>query len=447
MAMPTSPDEPRAADREITPPGSEAGWAARRVYFPELDGLRALAIALVYLFHDTQLDLLGLITRTIGLVLSITVDPLLDLLGLQTLGFQVPKLVTPLRENGWIGVQIFFVLSGYLIATLLLRERARFGRIDLRAFWIRRSLRIWPLFSLIILICWGITPLVRTWIGLSPRMWTPEALAQLPWFLGFLGNWSMGFMGPLPVDSAGVLWSICVEEQFYLFVPLLIAWLGPRSRGALVALLMLVAIGSRYALATAEANPILLRFNTIVHLDTLLAGVGLALLAHRLPTLGKSAPWLGRILVLTGLIVLLTIPLARGGPWSQAIDYVLIWAWGVALIAWASAARDPWTAFLRRPTLVWLGKISFGLYLFHEIALGIAAWLRSVLSWIPEIGLIAPPLAVALTIGLASASYYGFERPFLNLKDRWTRVPSRPLDSRRSPSPSPPADRNNGGER
>lgn len=435
MATPTRPDDPRAADRDITPPGSEAGWAARRVYFPELDGLRALAIALVYVFHDRQLNLLGQITQTIGLVLSLTIDPLLDLIGLQTLGFRVPKLVTPLRENGWIGVQIFFVLSGYLIATLLLRERARFGRIDLRAFWIRRSLRIWPLYYLVILICWGLAPLLRSRVGLDPKMWNPEALAQLPWFLGFLGNWSLGFKGPVPLDSAGVLWSICVEEQFYLFVPLLIAWLGPRGRAALLVLLMLVAIGARYVLATAETNPILLRFNTIVHLDTLLAGVGLALVADRLPTIGRAAPRFGRVLVLAGLIVLLTTPLARGGPWRQAIDYVLIWSWGVVLIAWASAARDPWTAFLRRPTLVWLGKISFGLYLFHEIALGVASWLGSVLSWLPDIGLLTPPLAVALTIGLASASYYGFERPFLALKDRWSRVPSRPVESRRAPRP------------
>ncbi|WP_235963757.1 acyltransferase family protein [Tautonia rosea] len=444
MAMPTSPDRPGPQAREATPPGSEAGWAARRVYFPELDGLRAVAIALVYIFHDRNLDLLGLIMRTLGLIVSITLDPLLELLGLGTIGFRLPSLVGTLRDNGWIGVQIFFVLSGYLIATLLLRERSRYGRVDLRAFWIRRLLRIWPLYYLLILICWGLMPLIRGALGLDIRMWSPESLAQLPYFMLFLGNWSMGFQGPVPSDSAGVLWSICVEEQFYLFVPLLIAWVGPKSRVALVILMMAVAIAARYALAMSEANPLLLRFNTIVHLDTLLAGVTLALVTHRLPNLGRAGPWIARGVVLLGVVVVLTVPLARGGPWRQAIDYVLIWGWGIALVAWAASARDPWTAVLRRPTLVWLGKISFGLYLFHEIALGIAGWLGFALRSIPDMGTVMVLASPALTVGLASLSYYAFERPFLRLKDRWTRVPSRPIehtptrvDDQDHPSPCP----------
>ncbi|MEW4568669.1 acyltransferase [Tautonia sp. JC769] len=436
MAMPSSPDRQGPRPREATPPGSEAGWAARRVYFPELDGLRALAIALVYVFHDRSLDLLGLIARTVGLIVSITLDLPLQWLGLGSVGFRVPSLVGTLRDNGWIGVQLFFVLSGYLIATLLLREQERHGRVDLRAFWIRRILRIWPLYYLLVLICWGLMPLVRTWVGLGPRMWSPEALAQLPSFLLFLGNWSMGFQGPVPADSAGVLWSICVEEQFYLVVPLLIAWLGPRSRGLTVLGLMLAAIVARYALATSEANPLLLRFNTIVHLDTLLAGVALALVSHRLPHLGRAGPWIGRAVVVLGVVVLLTVPLARGGPRSQALDYILIWAWAVALVAWAASARDPWTAILRRPTLVRLGRISFGLYLFHEIALGIAGWLGFALRSVPDVGALMALAAPALTVGLATLSYYALERPFLRLKDRWTRVPSRPIDPPKPPHPT-----------
>lgn len=443
MAMPTSPDRPGPRSRESTPPGSEAGWTARRVYFPELDGLRAVAIALVYVYHDRNLDLLGFITRTLGLIVSITLDPLLERLGLGSIGFRVPALVTTLRENGWIGVQIFFVLSGYLIATLLLRERSRYGRVDLRAFWVRRLLRIWPLYYLLILICWGLMPLIRSGLGLSARMWSPEALAQLPYFLLFLGNWSMGFQGPVPADSAGVLWSICVEEQFYLIVPLLIAWVGPKCRAVMIALMMVVAIVARYALALSEANPLLLRFNTIVHLDTLLAGVALALVTHRLPNLGRAALWIGRAVIVMGLAALFTVPLARGGPWIQAVDYVLIWGWAVALVAWAASARDPWTTFLRRPTLVWLGKISFGLYLFHEIALGIANWCEFALYSIPDITPLMALLALILTIGLAALSYYGFERPFLRLKDNWTRVPSRPITPPEQAKPAPPLKKHN----
>src|SRR6516164_10094183 len=109
---------------EATPEVTEAG---DRIYFPELDGLRFFAFLLVYLFH-------GGIPWTV----------LSRLIG--------SAAANRLFENGGYGVQLFFILSGYLITTLLLREETRFGRIALRAFWIRRILRIWPLYYLLIFI-------------------------------------------------------------------------------------------------------------------------------------------------------------------------------------------------------------------------------------------------------------------------------------------------------
>ena len=115
--------------------GSAASGAAEvprllkgdRVYFPELDGMRFIAFLLVYCFHGG-------------------VPPLVfaHLVG--------STVANALRSNGGYGVQLFFILSGYLITTLLLREEARYGRIALRAFWIRRILRIWPLYYLIVFI-------------------------------------------------------------------------------------------------------------------------------------------------------------------------------------------------------------------------------------------------------------------------------------------------------
>ena len=98
-----------------------------RVYFPELDGLRFLAFFLVFLFHQ-----------------GISRPVLSKLIGHGAAGCCI--------ENGWVGVQLFFILSGYLITTLLLREEAAFGRIDLRAFWVRRIMRIWPLYYLIVVL-------------------------------------------------------------------------------------------------------------------------------------------------------------------------------------------------------------------------------------------------------------------------------------------------------
>ena len=208
--------------RRTRPP--EAG---ERIYFPELDGLRFVAFLMVFLFHG-------------GLPESMV---------RQAIGFSAARA---LRENGGYGVQLFFILSGYLIATLLLREEARYGRVALRAFWIRRILRIWPLYYLLILIGFFVIP------GLDGQFGTTGHRAMLrdhllP-FLGFLGNWSMALVRPAP-DWLSVLWSVCVEEQFYLVVPLLIALVAPRFRRPLVLALIAGAIAVRGWCRLSIPNP------------------------------------------------------------------------------------------------------------------------------------------------------------------------------------------------
>ncbi len=215
-----------------------------RVYYPGLDGLRAFAIAMVYAFHDHDLDLLGYLTAWVEVPLALAVDPLVEALGLPSVSLWARVLPHRLfRSNGWAGVQVFFVLSGFLITTLLLRERGRFGRVDLRAFWVRRALRIWPLYYLVVAIGFGIYPWLGS--GTTPTAWRASYGGQLPAFLGFLGNWSMIQRGQMP-DPISVLWSVCVEEQFYLFVPLLVGFLVPRWRVLALAALIGASVVGRY---------------------------------------------------------------------------------------------------------------------------------------------------------------------------------------------------------
>src|SRR5262245_800948 len=122
--------------------GPPAPEQAERVYFPELDGLRFVAFMMVYLFHG------GVPSAVLA----------------QAIGSRAAGVF---RENGGYGVQLFFILSGYLITALLLREEARYGRIALRAFWVRRILRIWPLYYLVILIGFVVMP------GLNGQIGTP----------------------------------------------------------------------------------------------------------------------------------------------------------------------------------------------------------------------------------------------------------------------------------
>jgi peptidoglycan/LPS O-acetylase OafA/YrhL len=380
-----------------------------RTYFPELDGLRFLAFLLVFAFHGGLPWVEGLVSfLTLPLfIIALPFGPEACSYAVD-IGPTIGKMLT----RGWVGVNLFFILSGFLITTLLLREERAFGRVDLRAFWIRRILRIWPLYYLIVAITFLLIPAMNGWFGSADHI--SLLRRHLPWFLGFLGNWSMIVQGSVNSDQISILWSVCVEEQFYLFVPLLVALVGRRLRLPVVATLMAGAVGYRAALAATHPPQVAIVYNTFVHLDTLLSGVALAIVLDRWPPgdRARSAAKVWGWIALAGAFFLLrTHDLGQIRPVRQTWDFVAIWACGVGIIAYLTLVDGWLRRLLSDPRLVWLGRISYGLYMIHEIALH----------------LVRPIPALPLTIALAAASYYGFERPFLRLKSRWTRVPSRPV--------------------
>lgn len=396
-------DAPAAtvATSEPTAP-SAPGESGERIYFPELDGLRFIAFLMVFLFHGGLPE--GMVRRAIGRTAA-----------------------RALRENGGYGVQLFFILSGYLITTLLLREEARYGRVALRAFWIRRILRIWPLYYLLIVVGFLVLP------GLDGQLGTTYhrellRIHLLP-FLGFMGNWSMALVRPAP-DWLSVLWSVCVEEQFYLVVPLFIAMVAPRFRRPLVLALIAGAIAVRGWYAHRWASQLLIVFNTFAQFDTLLSGVLLAMVLgwdRERPALTRCLRWLQWPLYLAFGWIMTWPHLGHGTPGHRTFDFVWVWLCGVGIVMVAVWGEGWLRAALSYSRLVWLGKISYGLYMYHEVALWARDRLMGRLGWFPNKEELLSIGALALTIGLAAASYYGYERQFLRLKRAWTRVPSRPV--------------------
>ena len=395
--------------------------AEDRVYYPALDGLRFLAFALVYLFHRGIPQVAGGIDAA-GRVVGYRPT---------TAGRAPWSLGNAILDNGWVGVQLFFLLSGFLITTLLLREESRAARIDLRAFWVRRILRIWPLYYVIILLTFVVIP----WLddGLAPPGVGEFRARQGVLFLLFAGNWSMGLIGPAPYDTISVLWSVCVEEQFYLVAPLLIAWARPSRRLGIVAAGMAVAIVGRAALAALlqrqAITPLLFQYGTVTQLDTLLAGVLLALVRERRPSaLSARAIHFWEIAAWFGLVAILLRPgLAKGTVPHMTFDFAAIWAVGMAIVAVAASDKS-WTSHVfAYGRLVWLGRISYGLYMYHEIAFWMHRAAFDWLGWFPNKEALAPFASLALTVALASASYRWLERPFLRWKRRWSRVESRPI--------------------
>lgn len=393
------------------PPASESA-SSSRLYFPALDGLRFFAFFLVYLFHNGIPQWGRWVRSVVHLIPGAADSKRFDALG------------TQIQQNGWIGVQLFFVLSGFLIARLLLRERELYGRIDLRSFWVRRILRIWPLYYATLLLACVFLPLaVRGGFSDLDRTFLAR---QLPSFAAYLGNWSMGFLGPPPNGAITVLWSVCVEEQFYLFGPLL--FLIPRRLGIGLILLALggLAIYARYRLGLARVNPLLFQYNTISHLDALGAGVALAI-AHERFT-GLSRLWVLQIPAAAALVVILAQPnLGRGTPWKASIDFVLIWLVCLILIASLIQPVGPLGRLFAYNRLVYLGKISYGLYMLHEIVLTLSREWSSWLGWYPNKEILETIARFAATLLVAGLSYRYLEQPFLRLKSRWTRVLSRPI--------------------
>jgi peptidoglycan/LPS O-acetylase OafA/YrhL len=390
-----------SADVEPRPPSSPPE-TTERIYFPELDGMRFIAFMMVYLFHGGVPQ--GIMAGLIG-----------------------SRAALALRENGGFGVQLFFILSGYLIATLLLREEARYGRIALRAFWIRRILRIWPLYYLIVAIGFGLIPALDGQV--RTHGYRDMLRIHLIPFLGFLGNWSMALVSPLP-DWLSILWSVCVEEQFYVIVPLLIAFLAPRYRRPLVAALIGGAIAVRWVCAHRYGSQLMIVFNTFAQFDTLLSGVFLALCLgwdRDRPRLARWLRWLQWPLY-AAIGWLMSQPhLGNGTPWHRTWDFVWVWLCGLGVVIIAVWGQGWLRTALSYSRLVWLGKISYGLYMYHEIAMWIRERMVNVLPWFPNKEELLSIATLALTIALAAVSYYGYERRFLELKRAWTRVPSRPV--------------------
>ena len=360
---------------------------ATAFYRPELDALRCFAFLLVFVTHAVPA--------------SATV--------LSRLGPAAPWARAAV-EAGAFGVDLFFCLSAYLITELLLRERRSRGRLDVGAFYARRVLRIWPLYYAALLLA-VLLP--------GPEMPARHAVA----FALLVGNWSAAAWG-FPASWAAPLWSVSIEEQFYLAWPLVVARLDER-RLALVALLLLaIASATRVILAAGGAAHPAVWTNTLARLDPIALGALLALvLRGRAPMLGLAAR---AALLVGGLIALVATRrwLALDG-WEALATYPVAGLASAALLVGVLGGDDrmPW---LRWRPLVWLGRISYGLYVVHRLAIDLA-WQGTLRGIVPAWA--GPVVALALSVAIAAASYRWLESPFLRLKQRFTYVRSTPEPS------------------
>ena len=362
-------------------------------YHPELDVLRFLAFLAVFIHHA--------LPRDAALYINNGLPP------------WASQLVVTAKSAGAYGVDLFFVLSAYLITELLLREHALRGSFSISAFYVRRALRIWPLYFTFLALTIFIVPTIL-----------PEdqfGTIYIVSFLLFFGNWVCAANG-IPVSVASPLWSISVEEQFYLAWPPLLRVVGIKRIKHLAIAMLLVAISTRIVLAATDVAHPGVWCNTIARLDSIALGAILAVaLRGRAPQLKPAAR-----LLLAGAAVatflLVAKYLRQEGP-TSVITYT---ATALASVLLLVSVLHTNASFLRMPAfswLVYLGRVSYGLYVFHVLALALVPQIIIGYFGVPLNFEARVLLSFALTVVLATVSYTLLEHPFLRLKERFTRIP------------------------
>ena len=377
----------------------------QRYYVPQLDGLRFFAFMLVFIHHFTP-----------------TAESFVD--------FELLlSFLMVLQDYGWAGVDLFLVLSAFLITNLLLLEQQRTGSISLKNFYIRRSLRIWPLYYLMILLGFFINPIVSGKFAVPDHQ---KLLAEhfLP-YLAFLGNYSAGIHNYAESRFLAHLWTISLEEQFYILWPVLLVLLVSKRKVLTWVLLGLLgfSVSLRYYFLMQQAVHPQIWTNLFTRFDPLVLGTLLALYRSRNPATGR-----GDGLKYLGGISLVVLPTFFPNIDTHSIHVVwqyLSVALGFCLLLDASLAgvvRLPHLILTGKP-IVWLGKLCYGLYVYHLIGINVAKKLQrslhlapgSELTWIVTI-----ILALIVTVFLSYVSYNFFEKKFLRLKNKFTIVQSRP---------------------
>ena len=362
----------------------------RRFDVPALDGLRFVAFGAVFFHHLPTVPL-----------------------------WSVPAT----QRFAALGVDLFFCLSAFLLTTLILLERERTGRLALGKFFLRRILRIWPLYFFALALAFGVLPALGV---LSPPLGSAEYHAMLrehlaP-FLLLAGNLSTAAYGYPPSHALNLLWSISAEEQFYVVLPSFLLIVSRRP--AMLGLAFLIGVAIRALLLYVQAPHPAVWVLPVARPEPFLVGIGLAMLAFsgRQPIRTDRHGWLAAIAAVALLAVAQSRPMFLGR-WTELWQYPLAAAaFGLMVLLAYTGRPAPIARALGSRPLVWLGRISFGLYVYHFMMIEAAT------TWLPGADtrwLLVAGLALVGTVAVAAASYVLLERPFLRLKASYEVVRSR----------------------
>lgn len=363
-----------------------------------LDGIRGYAIVTVMLYHFTQ---------------HFQHLPAVELSSFQW-------TMARIFEGMWLGVDLFFVMSGFLITSILL---GTVGQPDYyKNFYVRRLLRIFPLYYAVLLGLMVIAPLISAGMAEQTRMIRENA----PYFLTYTINWRIAYLGDFREISAGYMWSLAVEEQFYLVWPLVVAWFR-RHLALLCFSLAGLSLISKMVLHTLGAEGPSLYAATLTHMDGLLMGAGLAAIYRtnnqRIP---QHIAAIFKILGVLSLFAMAALITKNGhlqfyedlNPVVGITAFSLMFLALLVIVLEQQRAGGLQRLFTWRP-IMFCGKLCYGLYLLHH-PIGVLAEKAvtgrfTFLSPLQE-ALLSSGIALVISLVVAYASFHLFEKHFLSLK-------------------------------
>lgn len=374
------PQETIAADRS-------ADKSSR--HYPALDGLRGIAILAVFFSHFG-----GGHKSTNSLILA----------------------WSHVADAGWMGVDLFFVLSGFLITGILLDTAHRVDRA--KNFYARRALRIFPLFYGVLFGLLLLTPVLHL-------RWHSGHLL----YFFYLSNMIPVLTPNLPPlgHSVGLvhLWSLAVEEQFYLLWPLAVWFVRDRSKLLRISLAIIISVFVlRTILVARGTDPFIIYSLLFTRADSLICGSALALLVR-----GPSATFLPVrwVLPLSGAAVIVLFFIAGSGlheaPIISTVGYTTIAIFCTCLVYCAHQGRGWITVLCNQAWLRFFGRYSYGLYIYHGLLvvslLPLVYPIQQLVHSVVFGSMIYLLLCLGLTLGIAIMSYHFFEAPILGLKKRF----------------------------
>jgi len=366
-----------------------------KIYFENLNAIRFIAALLVIIFH----------TEKFKLFLNVP----------DYSGNRVVSII------GSLGVVLFFVLSGFLISFLLFKEQEITKTISIKDFYIRRILRIWPLYFLIVILALFIIPFINffTITGFERNIVYDNLIYKLLLYVFFLPNMVLALFAFIPYASQ--LWSIGAEEQFYLVWPFLNKKINNKwlLLSGVIFIYLIIKFYVPFLIPSGVYRDVFVQFWESMPIDCMAIGGLFALIIHetspftlfiRKILFNKLFQWM--ILILTVSLIYLGIHF----PYFQYEVYSVLF--GILICNFAANKNRIFS--MENSTTNFLGKISYGLYMFHPIAIVFSIKLLRKFHLLSNY--ILYPVILILVIVMSALSYEFFEKKFLNKKLKYSKL-------------------------